>query len=80
MKFIDPFLARIDPVIELGNLEVKLAKLEHTEESKEVIAKEILLQNLKSEKLFFEEQRKYLEQATLNWLAESSTEQATETK
>ncbi|MBQ5558922.1 MAG: hypothetical protein IIT46_03980 [Lachnospiraceae bacterium] len=80
MKFIDPFLARIDPVIELGNLEIKLAKLEHPEESKEVIAKEILLQNLKSEKLFFEEQRKYLEQATLNWLAESSTEQATETK
>lgn len=77
---IDCFLARVDPVIELGNLEIKLAKLEHPEESKEVIAKEILLQNLKSEKLFFEEQRKYLEQATLNWLAESSTEQTTETK
>ena len=66
INFIDTFLARIDPIIELGNLEVKLAKLEHTEESKEVIAKEILLQNLKSEKLFFEEQKKIVEPATQN--------------
>lgn len=66
INFIDPFLARIDPVIELGNLEIKLAKLEHPEGSKEVLAKEILLQNLKTEKQFFEEQRKYLEQATQN--------------
>jgi hypothetical protein len=66
IDFIDNFLARVDPVIELGNLEIKLTKLEHPEGSKEVIAKEILLQNLKTEKQYFEEQRKYLEQATQN--------------
>ena len=65
INFIDSFLARVDPVIELGNLEIKLAKLEHPEESKEVIAKEILLQNLKSEKLFFEEQQRTEEEVLL---------------
>ena len=66
IDFIDNFHDRIVPVIELGNLEIKLTKLEHPEGSKEVIAKEILLQNLKTEKQYFEEQRKYLEQATQN--------------
>ena len=60
------FLAHIDPVIELGNMEIKLTKLEHPEESKEVIAKEILLQKLKIEKQFFEEQKKSVELATQN--------------
>ena len=80
INFIDSFLARVDPVIELGNLEIKLTKLEHPEESKEVIAKEILLQKLKIEKQYFEEQRKYFVQALQNPTAENSTEQTTETK
>ena len=80
INFIDSFLARVDPVIELGNLEIKLTKLEHPEESKEVIAKEILLQKLKIEKQFFEDQRKYFVQALQNPTAENSTEQTTETK
>ena len=66
INLIDHFLAHIDPVIELGNMEIKLTKLEYPEESKEVIAKEILLQKLKIEKQFFEEQKKSVELATQN--------------
>lgn len=66
INLIYHFLAHIDPVIELGNMEIKLTKLEHPEESKEVIAKEILLQKLKIEKQFFEEQKKSVELATQN--------------
>ena len=66
INLIDHFLAHIDPVIEVGNMEIKLTKLEYPEESKEVIAKEILLQKLKIEKQFFEEQKKSVELATQN--------------
>ena len=80
INLIYHFLAHIDPVIELGNMEIKLTKLEHPEESKEVIAKEILLQKLKIEKQYFEEQHKYFVQALQNPTAENSTEQTPETK
>lgn len=56
IKIIKKFIARFDSTISLGELELKLTKFDHNnEESKEILEKEIMLQKLKIEKMFFEE-------------------------
>lgn len=77
---MEKFIARVDPLIELGNLELELAEIDQTEEKRAIIEKKILLQKLKIEKQFFEEKHKYFVQALQNPTAENSTEQTPETK
>lgn len=70
--YIDNFLEQVNPIIELGKLEQKLAEV-RKEEEKELIIK-ILLKKLEMEKNFTEELQKNLQKFT------ASTEQTTETK
>ena len=82
IKTLKNFIDRIDPLIYLGNLELKVAELElkQAEETIEILEKKIQLHKLNMEKKCFEEWIKKLEKYLPEPILENSTEQTPETK
>lgn len=79
IKTLKNFIERIDSTIYLGSLELKVAELEQTEETIEILKKKIQFQKLNMEKQCFEEMIKNLESYLPEHILLSATEQNTET-